>query len=98
MARPRRKSGTKSPDAAGPEARRAGVLVSVDDVHIDRVDEVADELRAAGLDVDQVMGASGMITGSMEPSKVDALKKIRGVSAVELERHVRIPPPDSEVQ
>jgi hypothetical protein len=45
-----------------------------------------------------VMSGLGTITGSMESSKVAALGKILGVAAVELERSLQVPPPDSEIQ
>lgn len=101
----RRKSGGsgKRPTARtpGPEesdAKKSGVLVSVADSHLERIPELADELRAAGLKIDHVLNAAGTITGSINPSRLDDLRDIPGVSAVEIERSYQLAPPDSEIQ
>jgi hypothetical protein len=77
---------------------KLGVIISVEDDHLHRVDEVARGLRAAGLDDVQVLSRAGTITGSVEPHKLDDLRRVRGVSAVEPEHTIQLPPPDSEVQ
>jgi len=78
--------------------KKTGVSIAVDDQHLDRITEIADALRSAGLDVDQVMKTTGTIVGSVEPTKMTALKNVRGVAAVEPERVIQLPPPDAEVQ
>jgi hypothetical protein len=88
----------KKPGSAESAAKKSGVLVSVADSHLERMPEVADELRAAGLDISHVLNTTGTITGSMDSSKVDDLKGIPGVSAVEVEQSYQLPPPDSEIQ
>ena len=44
------------------------------------------------------MDALGTITGSVELSKLPALRKVTGVAQIEEERVAQIAPPDSEVQ
>ncbi len=59
------------------------VIVSIDQEHQNRLDEVADRLRAAGLRIDKRLKEVGMITGSIEKSKMNKLSGIKGVSYVE---------------
>ena len=60
------------------------------------IDEVAERLRAAGMQVGQVLAAVGIITGSVPAGRRAALADIEGVVAVEVEREVRIAPTDPE--
>lgn len=72
------------------------VTISVADDH--DVATVADGLRAAGVQVDQVLASAGVITGSVDPARIGALRAITGIADVEQERVVTIPRPDSKVQ
>jgi hypothetical protein len=75
------------------------VTVTVDDAHVDLVDEVAQRLAAAGMRVDRVLRPVGVITGSLEPTTTaEALGQVTGVAGVERQRTVRLPPPDADVQ
>ena len=100
----RRKSGGSAKRPSGKRsvssesAKKSGVLISVADSHLERMPEVADQLRAVGCDISHVLNAAGTITGSMDASKVEDLKGVPGVAAVELERSYQLPPPDSEIQ
>ncbi len=78
--------------------KRSSVLISVDDEHLNRMSEVTSRLKTAGVKVDQVMDTLGTITGSADPSKLPALRRVRGVAAVEEAREAQIAPPESEVQ
>lgn len=72
------------------------VTVSVDDAHVERIDEVADRCRAAGMDVHHVLAAVGMITGSIDTGELrTALGAVPGVTAVESQHTFRLPPPGS---
>ena len=59
---------------------------------------VAEQLRAAGMTVEQVLAAIGVITGTVAAEQRAALADVPGVLAVESEQTLRIPPPDSEIQ
>lgn len=61
-------------------------------------DAVARELRAAGMDIDQVLGAAGIVTGSVAAGKRAKLARVPGVASVEAERNFQIAPPDAEIQ
>jgi hypothetical protein len=74
------------------------VSVSVADGSMDRFSEVVRRLKDAGLDVEQELEEIGVVTGSIDPEKVESLREIEGVSHVERSREVRIAPPDSDIQ
>ena len=63
-----------------------------------KVRDVAHDLRAAGLDVDQVLEETGIVTGTADSGTQDRLRKIQGVSDVSPDYPVDIGPPDSDVQ
>jgi len=77
---------------------RSGVLISVADEDLERIEEIEQHLKTAGLDVDQVLKQTGVIMGTVEPAKVSALKKVRGVSGVETSHSYQIAPPESDIQ
>ena len=74
------------------------ITISVADDAIDRIDEVVAALEDGGMHVDQVLRPLGVITGSVDTQRVQALGAVAGVAAVEPQRTVRLPPPDSDVQ
>jgi hypothetical protein len=74
------------------------LLVSVDDEHLDRFSEVVKGVEDAGMEVEQKLEDLGVLTGSIDPEKVEPLRRVEGVSHVEESRRVQIPPPDSDVQ
>lgn len=59
---------------------------------------VAERLRTAGMSVDQILGAAGIITGSVATERRASLADLPGVAAVEAERPFQIAPPDAEIQ
>ena len=77
---------------------KVSLLVSVDDEHLDRFSEVVKRAEAAGMEVEQKMEDLGVLAGSIDPEKVEPLRRVEGVSHVEESRRIQIPPPDSDVQ
>jgi len=65
------------------------VVVTVDDQHVSSIQSVADSLKAAGMEVDNVMSNVGIITGGISENARQALGKIAGVSAVEPDEEMR---------
>ena len=61
------------------------------------VHEVAHDLKAAGLDVDQVLDAIGVVTGSAYASRAARLRKIPGVTDVSSSHIVDIGPPGAPI-
>lgn len=73
------------------------VIVSIDDRHLPRIQDVARQLTSAGLQIDQILDGLGMITGSMDESCRSTAGQIPGVAAIETEGGVDIGPPGSVV-
>jgi hypothetical protein len=74
------------------------VTVSIADDHLDKIAEVVVGLRGAGLRVDEVLDAVGVVIGTVDPDDLEALESVRGVAGVELQHSVRLAPPDAEIQ
>jgi len=64
---------------------RCNILVSVDaDAH-DALDQVASALRAKGMKIVDVLPLSGVVTGEARETDLAALRKVPGVSAIEID-------------
>ena len=74
------------------------VNVSIADDHLDRFPDVVQRMKEAGLRVSQQMEAVGVVSGSIDPTKLSDLKQVEGVAAVERSRSFQLPPPESDVQ
>ncbi|UOY02313.1 hypothetical protein [Blastococcus sp. PRF04-17] len=72
--------------------------VTVDDGHLPAIDQVAEALRARGMEVAQVLDGLGIITGSAPAESRSALTDVEGVASVDEELSYQLPPPDAPVQ
>jgi hypothetical protein len=77
---------------------RRSVTVTVADAQGGAIEELAARLRQAGMDVGQVLGTVGIITGSVDDSRLAAIEALPGVAAVEAQASFQIPPPGADVQ
>jgi len=77
---------------------RVDVVISVAAGSLAHIQDVAKGLEAAGLSVKKVMPTIGSITGSVEKTRMGALGSVGGVTAVEITREYKVPPPGSKVQ
>jgi hypothetical protein len=77
---------------------RRQVTVTVADSHAGDLAELVARLALAGLEVEQVLAAVGVITGSVEESQLAAIAALPGVAAVEEQTSFQLPPPDADVQ
>src|SRR5262249_45661037 len=84
--------------AKGFRMAHKSIIVTVADDALKDIHQVADHLKARGMTVHRVMPVTGVIAGSIAPSKLSALAKVQGVSSVEEEASVQLPPPGSDVQ
>lgn len=75
---------------------RVQVSVSVSDDHVAQIHEVAVELRARGMDVDEVLVGLGIVVGRCDDA--DALRGAPGVQSVDEQQSVQLPPPDAGIQ
>lgn len=64
------------------DAEISDVVVVLQDMEEQRVKEVIDQLKTAGLQVSTMDQNTGTIEGSVDAGKVGELKKIKGVSYV----------------
>jgi hypothetical protein len=74
------------------------VSVTVRDDHLEALDDIVRGLQARGMQVDQVLGSLGIITGSAPEEALGALRSVDGVASVDEQLTHRIPPPDSPIQ
>jgi hypothetical protein len=74
------------------------VTVTIADDQLADIDSTVERLREAGMKVDQVLGAVGIVTGTVSPSERSKIAAVPGVAAVEDETSYQLPPPDSDVQ
>ncbi|BCJ75045.1 hypothetical protein CS0771_45890 [Catellatospora sp. IY07-71] len=74
------------------------ITVSVNDDHVTQIDDLAERLRTAGMRVDQVLSAAGMITGAVDQDRRASIAMVPGVAAVEDETSFQLPPPESDIQ
>jgi hypothetical protein len=72
--------------------------LSVGDEHLADLAGIAGAARKAGMDVEHQHASLGIVTGSIEAGKLDALRRIPGVAAIEEERQVGVAPPGSDLQ
>jgi hypothetical protein len=61
------------------------------------INDVARDLKAAGLQVEGVLNAIGVVTGRATAKSVARLRKVRGVADVSLDNTVDIGPPDAPI-
>jgi hypothetical protein len=86
---------TDAASGSAEESKAVRVVLSVDP---ERFDDVVSAAARAGLVVEEKMRDAGVVAGSVEPKRMAALREVTGVEAVERERTIQLPPPDSPVQ
>ena len=74
------------------------VTVTIADDQLADIDSTVGRLREAGMKIDQVLGALGIVTGTIPASERSRFEALPGVAAVEDETSYQLSPPDSEVQ
>lgn len=88
-----------APDETGGTAMSSQkVNISVADDYLSRFQEVVQQTKDVGLNVEQELDGLGIISGSIDPGRLADLERLEGVSAVEADRIIQLPPPDSDVQ
>ncbi|MBD1914145.1 MULTISPECIES: ketohydroxyglutarate aldolase [unclassified Leptolyngbya] len=78
--------------------KKTAITIAVADNHLDNILEVAHLLQEAGLKVEHIMDAVGVITGSCETCEVEKIAQIDGVESVEAQDQYRLAPPDAPIQ
>jgi hypothetical protein len=73
------------------------ICVTVDEAHRSVMSDVAEDLRACGMKVEQVL-ESGFITGSVSDDCRPALETVDGVKSVDEQLGYSLPPPGENIQ
>lgn len=73
------------------------INVTVHQDYVSTIADVADALRARGMQVEQVL-AMGFITGSAPDDCLQDLKSVSGVQSVDEELGYQLPPPEEDIQ
>ncbi|MBG6084055.1 hypothetical protein [Zhihengliuella flava] len=73
-------------------------VVTVDEAYVGRIGDVTAQLESAGLRVERVMKRLGIVCGAADGECRAALEHVTGVASVEVQRRVRLAPPDSSLQ
>lgn len=76
------------------EPRAIDVVVTIDPDAV----SVVTGLRRAGMEVRETLASAGVVTGSVAPDALGALRAVDGVQAVEPSTDVSIPPPEAPLQ
>ena len=64
-------------------------IASVDDDHMDQIEDIADQLRSKGCETIKVLEITGVITGRVEIRvSLDALY-VEGIASIEIQRIVK---------
>ncbi|WP_205761984.1 hypothetical protein [Arthrobacter mobilis] len=71
--------------------------MTVDQTHLSAIGDVAEALRARGMQVEQVL-ESGFITGSVPDDRRSALTAVDGVQSVDEQLDYQLPPPEEDIQ
>lgn len=74
------------------------VLVSVSQDYLDHMPDVVQKLASAGMTDIQSLETVGVITGSLDDSKIAEISSIEGVVQIERSQETQIPPPDADIQ
>jgi hypothetical protein len=74
------------------------ITVTIADNHISRIADLADQLRATGMRVHQVLDSVGIITGVVTDAQRRAIAQVPGVASVENQHTFHLPPPGSDIQ
>jgi hypothetical protein len=70
------------------------IIVTVADEKLAAIDGLAEQLRAQGMTISQVLPTIGVISGSVSAARLAALRKVAGVLSVEVETQAVLPPPE----
>ena len=77
------------------KSAKQSLIVTVSKDH--NVNDIVPDLKAAGLDVEGVLDAIGVVTGRASAKRIAALRKVRGVADVSSDHKVDIGPPGAPI-
>ena len=74
------------------------ISVCLDDEHLYKIEQVAEKLKTAGMNIEQTLSSIGIISGSVENEQLTSISQVEGVKTVEKEETYHLSPPDSNIQ
>ena len=74
------------------------VSVSVDDAHLPQIEQISQQLKSSGMNVEQILSSIGVINGSIQSDQLDSLSKIEGIQNIQSQQSYNLAPPDSDLQ
>ena len=66
------------------------LIVIIEEAALGRINQVAEDLRATGLQIRHVLPSAGIIGGQADPALIPALRAVAGVEGVEPEASARL--------
>ena len=86
------------PFIQGTKMSQVRISVSVDDAHLSQIEQVSEQLRLSGMNVEQTLANIGVINGSIASDRLKNLERVEGVQNVEAQQTYQLAPPSSGVQ
>lgn len=74
------------------------VIVTIEESHLARIQEVVDELQRSGMEVNYVLESLGQVTGVVNREDESRLQALEGVLQVDPSITFELPPPDADIQ
>jgi len=74
------------------------LTVAISEDCLDDILEIAQKLRAVGMQVNQIMDTLGVVVGSSDAEQVGAIAQVEGVESVESAHSYHLSPPQSHLQ
>ena len=74
------------------------VSVSVDNAHLPQIEQISQQLKSSGMNVQQTLSSIGVINGSIKSDRLNSLYQIEGVQSVEPQQSYQLAPPSSGIQ
>lgn len=82
----------------GTKMSQVQVSVSVDNTHLPQIEQISQQLKSLGMNVEQTLSTIGVINGSISSDKLNSLYQIKGVQSVEPQQGYQLAPPSSDIQ
>jgi hypothetical protein len=94
-----RSASTQNPSSIqGNEMSQVQISVSVDDAHLSQIEQISEQLKSSGMNVEQTLSTIGVINGSIQSDRLNSLEQIEGVKSVEPQQGYQLAPPSSDIQ
>lgn len=76
---------------------QVSMAIVLDDAHMERTEQIAEDLKGLGLEVGRVIPEAGAIYGTAAETTLEAIRTYEGVLEVREEGVVRLPPSDPRI-